>query len=66
VRSAAATTDDLANRAGGGGNIATIHGLERSDDVTALVMELVEGPPEKSETIFAAWSDRPGRRGGHR
>jgi len=30
-----------------GGSIATIHGLERSDDVTALVMELVEGPSEK-------------------
>jgi eukaryotic-like serine/threonine-protein kinase len=25
-------------------NIATIHGLERDDEVTALVMELVEGP----------------------
>ena len=49
-----------------GRNIATIHGLERSDDVTALVMELVEGPPEKSETIFAVWSDRSGRRGGLR
>ena len=58
--SAAATIDELANRAGGGGNIATIHGLERSDALTALVMELVEGPPEKSETIFAAWSDRSG------
>jgi hypothetical protein len=25
-------------------NIATIHGLERSENITALVMELVEGP----------------------
>jgi hypothetical protein len=66
VRSAAATTNELANRAGGGGNIATIHGLERSGDVTALVMELVEGPPEKSETIFAAWSDRSRTPKGHR
>src|SRR5512134_1768148 len=60
MRPAAATTDKLANRAGGGGNIATIHGLERSDEITALVMELVEGPPEKGETIFAAWSHRSG------
>jgi hypothetical protein len=55
-----------ANRADGGGNIATIQGLERSDDVAALVMELIEGPPEKSETMFAAWSDRSGRRGRQR
>jgi len=25
-------------------NIATIHGLEESNDIRALVMELVEGP----------------------
>jgi hypothetical protein len=53
-------TDFRTARAGGGGNVATIHGLERSDDVTALVMELVEGPPEKSETVFAGWSERSG------
>jgi serine/threonine-protein kinase len=40
-------------------NIATIHGIEESDGIRALVLELVEGP-----TLANRLTPTPGRRGG--
>ena len=39
-------------------NIAQIHGLEKSDGVTALVMELVEGPTLADRIAQGPISDR--------